>query len=301
MISYAQAVYEVARKEALQHLRTKRLIILGAILLASLVLVTIIVPFAIFPGEFLREIGDETGLAVANFLFLFFLNAPVIGGVFLLELLALVLTADGVVSEWQRKTVFLVLSRPVPRSAFVLGKFFGSAIPLVVMFSIVFILDYALLAALTGGVGAEAVGRFLATLGLLALGTAAFAALGLLFSTLMRSSTPAFTLSLVAAILVFPLVSNIGDFTYAADGIGGDDPRDEDAWRYDWSHYATPASAINTAPGVLTGEEELDFTLNFLFPQFSPQRVPLAVGASLAWTALFVALAVLAVARRDFE
>lgn len=306
MISYGAAVYEIARKEALQHLRTKRLLIMGSILLVSLILVTLVVPIAVFGlDEIAQESEDEPPTqwtpAPANLLFLFFLNAPVIGGVFLLIMLGIILTADSVVSEWQRKTLFLLLSKPVPRSAFVLGKFLGSAIPLVLMFSVVFLLDYLLLALITGGVDAESFLRFLGMLGLLALGTCAFAALGLLFSSLMRSSNPSFTLSVLAAIVVFPLVSSIGDFVYMSDQFGSGSGLDKKDWVYDWTHYLTPAAAINTASPALMGDEDIGFTLSFLFPQFNPARTWLAAIASSAWAVLFVGLSMLTVRRRDFE
>lgn len=295
-----RAFYEVARKEALQHVRTKRLLVLGIILALSLIFVTIIVPIAFFG---LDEGGfPDDGVALENLAFLFFLNAPVIGGLFIIQILAVVLTADGVSSEWQNRSIFLLLSKPVPRSAFVMGKYVGAMVPLTVLLVGLFSLDYLLLQGLLPGSPSGAdVGRFFGAQGLIIAGILAFGAMGLFFSSLMRSSLPSLVLSLVFAFVVFPIANSIGDFTLIADQIDGAGQEiDESSWKYDWSHYFSPASALNKAPGVVSNTDQA-FAFNFLFPQFPPNETALAVVASLGFAALFVMLSLLTVMRRDFE
>ena len=44
MSSFTHAAYEVARKEVLQHIRTKRLLIIGVFFFVVLQLVTLVIP-----------------------------------------------------------------------------------------------------------------------------------------------------------------------------------------------------------------------------------------------------------------
>jgi ABC-type transport system involved in multi-copper enzyme maturation permease subunit len=300
MSDYWRAVYEVARKDALQQVRTKRLIVLGSILVVSLLFITLVIPwFVLGIGDAPEEIRDEIG-AIQNFAFLFFLSAPVIGGLFLLQVLAIVVTADAVCSEWQRRTVFLVLSKPVPRSAFVLGKFCGATGPLLVLVLGVLFLVYLLLIAIyPGAPDATEWGRFLGMLGLLGLGMVAFSALGLFFSSLTRSTTPSLAFALLVALVVFPVVAGISDYVLLADEINNR-VEDRDSARYDWSHYLSPASAMLRSPDVVV-EEDIPLTFSFLFPQAVPQSTWGSVASSLGFTALFLGLSLLTVVRRDFD
>lgn len=299
-MTFWHATFEVARKEAMQHLRTKRLLVIGILFVLSLAVTTIIIPVALFElDEF--DPGEDEDAALENFGILFFLSAPVIGGYFFIQLLSIVLTSDGVSSEWQRKTIFLVLSKPVPRAAFVLGKFLGSVIPLVSVFGVLLVLDYLLLNAIMPGTPeASDWGNFLAAVGILSLGASAFAAMGLFFSTLTKSTVASLIATIAAGFVVFPIIGAIGDFTFFADlDNPGADP-DESDWRYDWSHYASPANAMGRATNVLLDSEEA-FNFVFLFPQNSPQRTLPSVLSLVGFTTVFLAGALLTVLRRDFE
>ena len=290
------ATYEVARNEVLQHLRTKRLLIIGSLLLGSLILMTIVLPITLFELDQAdaNEIGG--GVAIENFAFMLFLNFPLVGGYLFIQLLAIVLTADGVSSEWQRKTLFLLLSKPVPRAAFVLGKFFGAIIPIVVLFSGLFILDYLLLQAVYDGTpSGEQVARFFGAVGLLILGAVAFAAMGLLFSALTRSSVSSLIWALAAGLLIFPIVGAIGDFNCAGAGSACD----PDALAYDWSHYVTPNHVMTKAGEVLLGVE-LDVQFS-LVPTNPASSTPGVTIAGVLMIVVFLAATLIAVQKRNFE
>lgn len=291
------ATYEVARKEFLQLLRTRRLLVIGALLLASLLFTTVVVPVLFFN---LDQAADPGELALENQVFLIFLNAPIIGGYFFIQLLAIVLVSDGVVSEWQRRTIFLLLSKPVPRSAFVLGKFLGSVVPLAVAFTLLFALDYGLLQILLPGTptGAQA-GRFFGGVGLIVLGVVAFAAMGLFFSTLTRSSVASLVATLAFAFLVFPLLGGIGDFVRIADSFDGG-VVDETAPRYDWSHYLNPGLVMVMAGDVIS-EGSLSGGLVAFIPQNAPVHLWLSIVSTVGFAASFIGLSLLSVWRRDFE
>ncbi len=298
-VNFLRATLEVARKEALQHLRTKRLLVIGLLFTISLVFTTIIVPLAFFN---LGSNGspDFEGLAWENVVFLIFLNAPLIGGYFFIQLLSIVLTSDGVVSEWQRKTIFLLLSKPVSRAAFVIGKFLGSVVPLTVTIGALMLIDYALLQVLLpGSPSAEQVGRFFGGVGMILLGMAAFAAMGLFFSTLTRSSAASLVMTLAFAFVIFPLIGGISDFTRVADDFDGQ-IYDEDHPRYDWSHYFHPGLIMVKAGSVIS-EGNMDGGLVAFIPQSAPNNTLLSVLSTATFMVFFLGLALLSVLQRNFE
>lgn len=106
--------------------------------------------------------------------------------IFLLPLIALLLSHDAIVGEMERGTLLLLLSYPLARWQVVLGKFAGQ----VLILGLATVLGYgaaALALALTGealgGAGWQAFGLMLLSSTLLG---AAFVALGVLVSTLAR-------------------------------------------------------------------------------------------------------------------
>jgi ABC-type transport system involved in multi-copper enzyme maturation permease subunit len=306
-MDFLRAVYEVARKDVLQHIRTKRLLIIGIFFLVVLQLVTMVMPLTFGDMED-PPAGDPS---IENTLFFFHLNASLFGGLFAIQLLCIVLTADAVCSEWGQRTIFLLLSKPVSRTAFVVGKYIGSIVSIIPTISILYIFQYLLMMAVyPGQPTAEEVGGFALMLAMLALGAMAVSAVALFFSSLTRSNVLSLILTLLMAFFLFPIIGAIGDIQYGFDQSesfrdGGDgeelDPKD---WKYDWSHYATPSGALSAAPGLLfPGNEDDDFgfSLSLFIPQFAPQRLWMAVLSGIGFITLFVGLSIWRVNRRNFE
>lgn len=302
-----RSIYEVARKDVLQHIRTKRLLVIGIFFFVMLQLVTMVIP-QVF-GELEDPAPGEASLE--NTFFFFHLNASLFGGLFAIQLLCIVLTADAVCSEWGQRTIFLLLSKPVSRTAFVLGKYIGSVVSIVPTIAILYVIQYLVMMAVYPGqpTGDEVVG-FVLMLLMLALGAMAVAAVALFFSSLTRSNVLSLILTLLTAFFLFPIIGAIGDITYGFDqseawreGRDGDaiDPED---WKYDWSHYATPTGTLSAAPGLLFPEDDDEgegFSLSLFIPQFAPQRTWMAVLSGFAFIGLFVGLSILRVNKRNFE
>lgn len=304
---FFRSVYEVARKDVLQHIRTKRLLVIGIFFFVVLQLVTMVIPHVF--GELENPPAGEPSLE--NSFFFFHLNASLFGGLFAIQLLCIVLTADAVCSEWGQRTIFLLLSKPVSRTAFVLGKYIGSVVSIVPTISLLYVLQYLVMMAVYPGqpTGDEVVGFALMLL-MLTLGAMAVSAVALFFSSMTRSNVLSLILTLLTTFFLFPIVGAIGDITYGFDQSeafreGGDgdelDPKD---WKYDWSHYATPTGTLSAAPGLLfpgSTDEDVGFSLSLFIPQFAPQRTWMAVLSGFAFVALFVGLAILRVNKRNFE
>lgn len=285
------AVLQVARKEVLQHIRTKRLLIIGGLLALSLALITLV-----FGPAILRGI-PSAGVAKENVVFLAYFSVFFIGGYFFLQLLPIVLTADAVCSEWANRTVFLLLSKPVSRSAFVLGKLLGSYVTVAATVVVLFGLDYALMQGFYSGSpsGGEVLG-FVEALGVLILGAGAFAAIALFFSTLTRSTVLSLLMTLGVWIMVLPLLGQVGLFAALGDrSFNGD----LSASRIDNWRYLSPGSDMAVAGKFLVPDAQVRDALSFLSQ--APNSNALAILSLVLYTGAFLGLSLLVVQRRNFE
>jgi ABC-type transport system involved in multi-copper enzyme maturation permease subunit len=294
MTDFANAMWEVARKEVLQHIRTKRLLIIGGLLAASLVLITLVFGPMISRG-FDEEVDGVGGVARENFAMAIYFSAFFVGGYFFIQLLSIVLTADAVCSEWANRTIFLLLSKPVSRTSFVLGKFLGSLATIAGTILVLFSVDYAVMQGLyEGSPTADEVQGFIQAVLVLILGAAAFAAVALFFSTLTRSTVMSLLFTLGAWIIVFPLIAQIGLFTTIGDS---DFRGDFDDPRVDWSRYLSPSSCMQVASRFLT--EEGGALLGMIGS--APAKTGLALVALTLHIGFWLTLSLLIVQRRNFE
>ncbi|HET6398863.1 MAG TPA: ABC transporter permease subunit, partial [Candidatus Thermoplasmatota archaeon] len=231
-------VYEVARKEVLQHVRTKRLLIIAPVFLLALVFVTLVVPLAFFERSDLQELNTEFPVSVQNAVMLFFLSGFFfLSGYFYVQLVPILLTADAVCSEWSNRSIFLLLSKPVSRVAFVLGKWAGSVTTVAIALGGVLLLDYLILqVALPGFSDGEDWLRFLGALGIFLLGGMAFASMALFWSAATRSTVVANLLAIVTWIIILPLLSALGVILAGLRG-GGRAIAESNT---EWSQYLSP-------------------------------------------------------------
>jgi Cu-processing system permease protein len=108
--------------------------------------------------------------------------------IFLVPLIALLLSHDGIAGEAERGTLLLLLSYPVGRTAVILGKFLGQ----IAILAFATILGYSVAALAVGwNLGAAAWSAFATMIGASILLGAVFLALGLLASTLVRQRSTA--------------------------------------------------------------------------------------------------------------
>ncbi len=292
MSTFWHGAYEVARKEVLQHVRTKRLFIIGGLLIASLAFITLFVG-----PRFLANQEDIGGTSLENFVFLIYFSTLFVGGYFFIQLLAIVLTADAVCSEWSSRTIFLLLSKPVSRMSFLIGKFAGSVLTIAMTILVLFSLDYLVMQPFyDGSPSANEVGRFFGAVGILILGAAAFASVALFFSTLSRSTVVSLLLTLAMWIIVFPLITNLGLFTTIGDR---DFDGDFDSPRIDWSRYLSPGAAMSIAGEILVKDDSTRAAFEFL--SGTPAHMSWAIVALVAHTVIWFGLSLLIVQRRNFE
>jgi len=111
--------------------------------------------------------------------------------IFLIPLIALLISHDAIVGEMERGTMLLLLSYPLSRAQVVLGKFFGQLA--ILAFATFFGYGIAALALLAAGSGADAQSwsAFVTLIGSSILLGAVFIAIGFLASTLVRERSTA--------------------------------------------------------------------------------------------------------------
>ncbi len=292
---FMRGVYEVARKEVLQHIRTKRLLIIGIVVALLLGMVTLV-----FGPGVTRNLPDDAPVSKEHTVLLFYFAVGLIGGLQFTQLLAIILTGDAVCSEWSNRTIFLLLSKPVSRQAFVIGKFLGSAFTVAASLAVLFTLDYlAMQPFYAGSPSSEEVMGFFKMLGVVVLGATAFSALALFFSTLTRSTATSIILALSAWLIIFPVIGNVGFFAELGKGDQADlDSDSVDAWRYLNPAADMQAGARLVAP-TESDVEEAVLALNIF--QTAPDHVDTAIWALIGHTVLWLGLALVVVQRRNFE
>jgi len=296
------AIWQVARKEMLQHVRTKRLFIIVPIFAIVMVLVTIVFPLKLLEDGDLSG-GFEEGTSNQNIaMLLFFTGFFVLSGYFYLQLIAIVLTTDAISSEWSSRTLFLLLSKPVSRRALVLGKYLGSAATVVGVVGALIILDYLLaIALLPGSPDGESIAGFTSALGILLLGCLAFCAVGMFFSTLTRSNVTGILLAMAAWIFVFPLIGSLDSIVnIGQDGLEG---VIQEPGSLAWSVYLSPSSSMRVASNVLAPSLSGEFNgaLARLFGFSAPGEAWIAALALVAHTLVFLGASLWIVQRRNFE
>lgn len=252
------ATLALARAGFIEARRNRVTVIVGAFALLLILMTTVVLNTTVFT---LERVVTDFGLGVMSVL---------------MVALTLFLSVGMLSREIERKTLFLVVSRPISRASFVLGRYLGVVLTLTLIWLIMgaLYLSQVLLfeVPITSSMVASMLGVWVETLLL--------AALGLMFSS--------FSGQIVATVCMVGLYF-----------IGHSAPD-----LYDLASRTPPAlSAVVRAVYYLTPNlDRLDFR-----PQAAAQA-PIDVGQalvsggySLAWTVLFLVAASAIFSRRDFK
>jgi len=260
----------VARYELLKHLRSRRLIGIGVVLVAVLALITAIPP----------AFGDDYSNDPADF------AGSYIGFVTLLVIISATLFAsDAIVSDFEKRTGYLIFPNPVKKWSIFAGKFFATMIITTVALGFYYLVVAMLSLAITGEVsGLMGLSFVYAILYVLAASS-----LGFLMSSLFKSSTSALVLTIVLLLLLLPIVDSTVQLaeiepnyslTYNSDVVSYimDDPYPEDI-------------IIENFTNPFTGDP---------FVQYVPDP-GMAAGVMLTYSAVLLSLAMMLFYRRQMK
>lgn len=212
--------------------------------------------------------------------------------IFLLPLIALLLSFDAVVGEQERGTLILLLAYPVARWEVVVGKFLGHT----AILAVATVLGYGAAAAalaVRGGVSDAAWPAFAAMIGTSVLLGAAFIALGSLASVVVRERATAAGIA-VGIWLVFVLLYD----TALLGILVADQGKTIDAAMLDILLLLNPADVYRLFN--LTSSEEVSVYSGMAGPGEAGRLPPaLLIGTLGAWIAAPLALATAIFARRQ--
>lgn len=288
----AQVAWVVARKEIMEHLRSKRVYIIGGLFFATFLAASIL--GIIFMDQLSGMMGmppDEAGQSIRAILLFYFS----IGGFTFVNVLALALSADRICGEWKNKSLFLLLSKPVSRSGMLAGKILGAYLSVAGIFVAVFLVCFLVLLAFLGIPDATSWGQILGGLGIVLLGLLPFVGLGILCSSLFRSPVASFIVALGLWFLVFPLIGVIGVLIDMFRGVG---PEGQLAGFFT---LLSPNSLIQAATGVWFGEQGMMGGGGGLATMGLPEQMALVVLAMLVHTTVYLGLSFAVVMRRDYD
>ncbi|HYD30048.1 MAG TPA: ABC transporter permease subunit [Azospirillaceae bacterium] len=213
--------------------------------------------------------------------------------IFLLPLIALLLSFDAVVGEIDRGTMTLLLSYPVARWQVLLGKFLGHAAIIAFATTLGYGAAGVALAAGEGGIAAESWRAFAAMIGSSILLGAAFTAMGYLASTLVRDRGTAAGLA-VGIWLGFVLLYDMGLLGLVV----ADQGRSVTADVLNWLLLANPADTYRLFN--LTGFQNVSLFAGTAGLAAHVQLSPATLLAVLAaWVAAPLALASFIFSRRQ--
>jgi ABC-type transport system involved in multi-copper enzyme maturation permease subunit len=202
-------IYDIVRKEVKEHFSTKRLIIFAVIFAVVFSVVAVYGNIIGGGGSTDRTWEDgpnNTLKIVLNF------------SSFLPSIISIAMTYNAISGERGKKSLILLLSKPIDRSSVYIGKFLSSFMAISIVYFLVMIVGYGISAGLYGkAVSAGDVGRAFGGIAIVLFGIATWIALTLFFSTILRNPTTNIVIMVILWLFVLPLVSQIGLIYFAVD------------------------------------------------------------------------------------
>jgi ABC-2 type transport system permease protein len=206
-------IFDVTKKEVFEHFKTMRLIVIS-IIFAIVFFIIMFVGHHIIGGDvpvYKRGANDALGVLLA-FSSLF---PPI---------LAVALGYDTIVGERTRRSLHLLLSKPVDRSSIYIGKFLGVFLSISFIYVVVCTIGYLVVIGASGKVPSSVdVGRAYAAIGILLLSVACWILFVMLFSTSFKTITSTLIFSVIFWLFIMNLASNIGLIYYLVTLDTGDE------------------------------------------------------------------------------
>ncbi|MBI2077187.1 MAG: ABC transporter permease subunit [Euryarchaeota archaeon] len=287
MISPTRAVYEVARKEVMEHFRTKRMYIIGGLYALTFLAAAIIVP-VVSRGRDLSP--DESITQVLSFYNIF-------GGAVFTSLLALVFTADAICGEWKDRSLFLLFSKPVPRWTVLAGKVVAAFASVLLVMVTVFTLALAVMLVLLGLPEAATFGQIARGFGVFALAVIPFVAFGTLCTAVFKSPLTSFIVAMGMRFVGFSLLSTLGFFVvlFTAEDVSFQDLGNNALLKF--FSLLNPSNLMSVGASLMISNQaqaEGGFGLGFALD------IPTTLLAILFHSFVYFTIAFLIVGRRDY-
>ncbi len=199
-------IYEVTKKELFEHFKTMRLLVIAIIFTIVFLIV------AVYGNYLVGGIGDEPAYEEGPNTVLVMMLA--ISSLFP-PILAIALSYDSIVGERTRRSLHLVLSKPVDRASIYIGKFLGSFLSIVIIYLVVGTIGYFLVIGLSGQIPSlKQVGNAYAAIGIILFSAACWVLFIMLFSTSFKTVTSTIIFSVLFWLFILSLISSSGFIYY---------------------------------------------------------------------------------------
>ncbi|HEC87855.1 MAG TPA: ABC transporter permease [Thermoplasmata archaeon] len=174
--------WEIAKKEFYEHLKTKRLIIIGGLYIAGFLLsVGILSHYSSHSPEDFPSIMGSAHSIVS----IFYIILPI------------TLSYDLIVRERSRKSIYLLLSKPVSREEIIFGKFVGVLLIICCVIIPIATAGHLITIAYCGFPSIDSIARAYAYIGIVILGSGCYISFSMLFSTITRTTATSIISSLI--------------------------------------------------------------------------------------------------------
>jgi len=212
--AFVDSVWTIARKELMLHLKTKRLLVIGGVFAALIIIISLYGGY--LTGQTQDEPTYEQGAgAVMSIVFSFSAFFPAI--------LAVAMTYDAIVGEKVNHSMYLLISKPVRRESIFLGKLLGAWLAVALVYIVVFSLGFVLVLGMAGTAPtADGAADVYGAVGIILLGTGAWMTLVMLYSSLFKTTASTLITAILSWLFVLSLVSQAGLIYYAVSISGQD-------------------------------------------------------------------------------
>ncbi len=211
MTSFAKTVRTVFIKEMWEHFKTKRLIIIG------IVFAVLFIALSLYGGilsgtgnaDATYKEGPNTVLStVLSFTGMF---PPI---------MAIIIAYTSIVGERAKKSLILMLSKPVRRPALFLGKFLSSFVAITLVYLVVMTAGYIGVIGVSGIIpSAEDVGRAYGAVAFVLFGMACWVSFTMFLSTALKNQMLVAISALLIWLMILPLVSSAGMIYYMVSNL----------------------------------------------------------------------------------
>jgi ABC-type transport system involved in multi-copper enzyme maturation permease subunit len=212
-----KVIFDVTKKEIFENFKTLRLIIISIIFLIVFLIIAVYGGYIVGsanPDEAAYERGANNVLSMVL----------AFTGIFP-PILAIALSYDSIVGERTRRSLHLVLSKPVDRSSIYIGKFLGSFLSIAIVYMIVVTIGYAAVIGMSGKVPSlEDVGRAYAAIGIILFSAACWVLFVMLFSTSFKTVTSTIIFSVIFWFFILNFLSLSGLIYFMVSTSTADEP-----------------------------------------------------------------------------
>ncbi|WP_455392553.1 ABC transporter permease subunit [[Eubacterium] cellulosolvens] len=212
-----RTIYDVTKKELFEHFKTLRLLIISIIFLIVFLIIAVYGGYIVGsanPDEPAYEAGANSVLAMVL----------AFTGIFP-PILAIALSYDSIVGERTRRSLHLVLSKPVDRSSIYIGKFLATFLSITIVYLIVGTLGYIVVIGMSGRIPSlEQVGRAYAAIGVILFSAACWVLFVMLFSTSFKTVTSTIIFSVIFWFFILNFLSMSGLIYFMVSTSTADEP-----------------------------------------------------------------------------